>query len=234
MSFLKKFLRSIFRLLAAFGLVHQEKPMPHEWSRNSRRHNDLINYFLSQNIPLNARIIDVGCGNGSFLRDLKARGYQNLFGCDWIDQKSSDFSYTVVDLNQDGLKHYSNQSFDCVLCSDVIEHLENPAHFLRELKRISVANGEIFLTFPNCANIFERLIFLLTGNSSRYQSELKSGPHGHISYLPTHVMQSLAARAGLRIQEIRGGHVYFYGAFFAKFGSPMWSYVITYRLKSQV
>lgn len=232
MHILKKVLRFFFRILSLLKLARPEQPFPQEWSRNRRRHHDLMRFFASQNFDKSIRILDIGCGQGAFLLDLKKQGYQNLFGCDWIDQKFPEFEYQVVDLNREGLAKYKAQDFDVILCSDVIEHLERPAELLREMKRLLKTGGQVFLTFPNCANLFERFIYLLTGNSSRYQSELKSGPHGHISYLPTHVMQSLAARADLKIQEFRGGHVYFFGYFFAEQGSPLWSYVVNYRLKS--
>ncbi|PIZ85809.1 hypothetical protein COX94_01915, partial [Candidatus Nomurabacteria bacterium CG_4_10_14_0_2_um_filter_33_9] len=53
--------------------------------------------------------------------------------------------------------------FDAVICLEIVEHLENPWHLLRECKRILKRNGILILSSPNISNITSRIIFLLKG-----------------------------------------------------------------------
>jgi ubiquinone/menaquinone biosynthesis C-methylase UbiE len=42
---------------------------------------------------------------------------------------------------------FDDDSFDCVMCVDVIEHLPDPAHFLREFYRVLRPSGRLLLSF---------------------------------------------------------------------------------------
>lgn len=42
---------------------------------------------------------------------------------------------------------FEDDSFDCVLCVDVIEHLPDPAHFIGEFHRVLRPSGQLFLSF---------------------------------------------------------------------------------------
>jgi hypothetical protein len=45
----------------------------------------------------------------------------------------------------------------------VIEHLENPWHFIREVRRCIKVGGTLFLAFPSCTDLISRLKFLALG-----------------------------------------------------------------------
>jgi 2-polyprenyl-6-hydroxyphenyl methylase/3-demethylubiquinone-9 3-methyltransferase len=120
-------------------------------------------------------------------------------------EDSNGIAYRSIDLNRDGLAAYGDKSFDIVLCSDVIEHLESPAMLLREIGRVLRPDGLAIVSFPNSWNILERIRFLFSANFRRFRSERKSGPWGHISFFTTEILESLCDRAGLDIKALRGG-----------------------------
>ncbi len=113
----------------------------------------IYQYILSK-IPQKAKIIaDVGCGKGWLAKKL-------LF----LDRivVSIDVSFEnvskVLKLYPDE-KHFGivadgyhlpfkNESFDCTVASEVIEHLEQPDKFISELIRVTKQNGSIILTTP--------------------------------------------------------------------------------------
>ena len=130
-------------------------------------------------------VLDVGCGTGGLARVIAENGYSRLSGCDWLAEEKVEhaptgFAYRQVDLNRDGLAGYADASFDAVVCSDVVEHLENPAAALREIARVLRPGGAALVSLPNAFNALERLYWLTRGNSTRYKREKSTSEFGHI------------------------------------------------------
>jgi SAM-dependent methyltransferase len=196
-----------------------------------RRHIQLSRFMEESGIARDARILDAGCGPGWLIQELTGRGYQNVAGCDWKAARPDfGFPYTRVDLNQDGLSAYSDGQYDVVLASEVLEHLENPAHILRELRRVAGPRGHVFITVPNCWNLFQRVVYLLSGNSSRYRSARVSPPFSHISMFTPDIMESLTDRAQLKVVELRGDFVLFWDHFWGSGTDPLFSHSLMYHL----
>lgn len=152
------------------------------------------------------KLLDVGCGKGELLRSFAGGGIE-LHGCDWLPElpDARGITYRSVDLNRNGLAGYDDHSFDVVVCSDVIEHLESPAMLLREMSRVLRPDGTVIVSFPNSWNLLERLRFLFKASFRRFKSERKSGPWGHISFFTAEVLESLCDRAGLNVRSLSGG-----------------------------
>jgi len=88
-------------------------------------------------------ILDVGCGEGFTLERLrKAKIGKHLEGVDYLD--------LAIKLGKKGsiydLKYKAN-SFDVVICSEVLEHVEDPQKGLEELVRVS--KKYVVLSVPN-------------------------------------------------------------------------------------
>lgn len=170
----------------------------------SRRHIDLIDFMKSSAIHLEAPILDVGCGVGQLAKLLSQSGFKTIDGTDWLQPNAlgENLNYfrefKQQNLNEDGLKSYASESYDTIVCSDVIEHLENPAFIFRELGRVLKPNGTLFVTLPNAFSIFERFRWLFNANSGRYRTEA-NGEWGHITILPDGPLKSLLNRANLKI-----------------------------------
>ena len=99
--------------------------------------------------PTPCRVIDVGCGLGSYGRGLLADGY------DWIgaEVNASD----CAELARLGLPHrhvdgrtlpFADAAFDAALCLEVLEHIDEPRPFLAEIRR--VAPRRLIVSVPNC------------------------------------------------------------------------------------
>ncbi len=99
--------------------------------------------------PPPRKIIDVGCGFGSYGRDLLADGYA------WTGAEVS--ASDCAELARLGLPHrhvdgrtlpFADASFDAALCIEVLEHIGDPRPFLREIRR--VAPRQLIVSVPNC------------------------------------------------------------------------------------
>jgi SAM-dependent methyltransferase len=100
-------------------------------SRRGRRLSD----HLVELVPQNARVLDVGCGDG-FLASLliQRRPDIDLRG---IDKLVRDRTYIPVKAFDGQVIPYSDASFDVVMFVDVLHHTENPMGLLREAIRVA-------------------------------------------------------------------------------------------------
>jgi len=89
------------------------------------------------------RALDVGCREGIQSEWLKAKGYV----VSSIDIEKSYKHCKIVDVNKK-LPFKSNY-FDLIWCSEVIEHLDNPAKSVAEFRRALKPGGEMVITTPN-------------------------------------------------------------------------------------
>ena len=99
-------------------------------------------------------ILDVGCGNGLISHHLGALGYK-IHGID-ISKKAID---RAISLNKWSNVHFfcksaevlenEGQLYDAIICSEVLEHLENPVKLLRVLHTLLKDDGVLIVTVPH-------------------------------------------------------------------------------------
>ncbi len=104
----------------------------------------------------NSKIIDLGCGTGTFLKVLESLGYTNIVGVDLsfgqIEIAKAECSIASVYCQSvfDYLEN-SNEKFDLITGFDFIEHL-NKNEILELLKifnRVLNKNGRVIFQTPN-------------------------------------------------------------------------------------
>jgi SAM-dependent methyltransferase len=107
---------------------------------------DLIRRYVG---PPPRKLIDVGCGLGFYGRGLLADGY------DWIGAEVD--AADCAELVRLGVPHrqvdgrtlpFADGKFDAALCIEVLEHIDEPHGFLREVKRVSPR--QLLVSVPNC------------------------------------------------------------------------------------
>ena len=110
-------------------------------------------------------VLDFGCGEGYFLERVLARGAHmpSVLGIDLraealteARERCPSFAFEEVDLLS---WDREPQSFDLVIASEVLEHLEAPDRYLRKL--VELSRGHLLLTVP--LEPWFRLLNLLRG-----------------------------------------------------------------------
>lgn len=109
------------------------------------------NALIARYTPLDAAILDIACGNGSILRDLKARGYGDLSGLEISE-------YAVGRLREEGFTMYPGKvpylpvpdaGFDAIIASQILEHVIRRDVFANEIKRALKPGGQAFFFVPD-------------------------------------------------------------------------------------
>jgi len=131
--------------------------------------NNIIDSFEDGRIIIEpCNLLDVGCGSGN--RSIKIAEYfnvdmKNLFGVDFSNQllcsTNKQFNVAQVDL-ESGYLPYKENTFDLVMCNQVLEHLKYYLKVINEIIRVTRINGFIVLGIPNLAHLINR-IYLLCG-----------------------------------------------------------------------
>lgn len=99
--------------------------------------------------PTPQKVIDVGCGLGSYGRSLLADGY-DWMGVEIDPADCAEMARLKLPHRQvDGRTlPFANAEFDAALCLEVLEHIDEPRPFLREVQR--VAPKRLIVSVPNC------------------------------------------------------------------------------------
>lgn len=97
-------------------------------------------------IPAGGRLLDIGCGNGAFVMEAKARGIEAV-GQDLAEGASAapEDTYTGPLASI----HFPTDHFDVVTMHDVLEHAPDPIGMLLEVRRILKQGGRLLLDFPD-------------------------------------------------------------------------------------
>lgn len=111
-------------------------------------------YVDELNLPKDAKIVDLGCGPGYFLDEMKERGYTNVIGATLSpgdieicrnkghDIRLYDLSFLPV---KDG---YHDESVDFIFLRHALEHSPYPIFSLMEYNRVLKEKGKIYIEVP--------------------------------------------------------------------------------------
>lgn len=104
--------------------------------------------WILDHAPRNGSVLEIGSGDGKLLRSIKRlnRGLQ-LFGTDVVEPTTVPEGYEFT-LSLGDFLPFEAERFDVVLVFDVLEHVADPAAFLREVRRVVKPCGSLLAFVP--------------------------------------------------------------------------------------
>lgn len=124
-------------------------------------------------------LLDLGCGLKPFKKIYAKYSITSL----GIDVATSPHIKSEVDVIYDGKNiPFENNRFDYVLCTEVMEHVPEPAEFLKEIHRIMKKEGILIMTTPFLVPLHEE-------------------PYDYYRYTK-HGIRHLLTNAGFRMEHI--------------------------------
>ncbi len=146
-------------------------------------------------IRKNSKLLDVGCGNGSFLLKMRSCGL-NVEGVEFSDSGAKEARSHGLDVATGTLEQqkYPASSFDVITLNHVLEHVRHQKKTMNELARILKSGGVIILAVPNARSLAAVLF-------GKYWASLDVPRH--LATHTPHTIELLAKQAGLVIKNTR-------------------------------
>jgi SAM-dependent methyltransferase len=164
--------------------------------------------LIEEVVPKGSSVLDVAAGQGNFTLALAERDYRvtwndlrgDLEGYVRLKHERGEVRFAPGNVLELGLE----QSFDCVLIAEIIEHVAHPDEFLQKLSAMVRPGGYIVMTTPNGAYIRNRLPrFSDCPDPSMFESvQFRPDGDGHIFLLWPDEVVSLSERVGLALDDL--------------------------------
>lgn len=152
-------------------------------------------------LPREARILEVGCGDASFTRNLSEFS-SSVTAIDisarQIEQNTGthpEIRFIQHDL-ADPLP-FEKEEFEVIWCSEVLEHLFDPCFALHEMHRVMASGGRLLVTVPYHGHFKNLLVALFKWD------EHFAPNHPHIRFFTRNTLTRATAEAGFAAIETR-------------------------------
>ncbi len=146
------------------------------------------------------KILDIGCGNGDSI-EVTRNKFNEVYGCDISETALSEairrgMTGVSADLNNAPHLPYKSESFDAVICLEVLEHLFNPPYLLREIHRVLTLNGQLILTTPNVKYFRNLYKLIIKGQFPHTTTDTFVWGGGHLHYFTIKDLSFIIQEAG--------------------------------------
>ena len=142
-----------------YHALHSGHPMQRFWHRGKLT---MIDQLIRPHLGVGSRVLEIGCGAGNLLLQATVRGSYPValdlsmqalaFVRSRLEEAKSraeaPSSFACTQAVGESLP-LADKSFDCVLMSEVIEHLEVPQISIHEAVRVLRPGGRLLITTPN-------------------------------------------------------------------------------------
>jgi len=151
-------------------------------------------------------ILDIGCGEGITLeRLIKRFPNKDIRGIDYIQKNVEICKKNGLQVDYGSVYNLKtdNNSVDCVIFLEVIEHLDKPQKALKEIYRALKPGGSLILIFPN------DMIFKIARILAFKFKEAFYNP-GHVKQWTPKIMRKTLEQLGFEISKIENVPFYFW------------------------
>jgi len=159
--------------------------------------------LICKMVPRKARLLDVGCGDGSLAEILQERCYAVVFGIEPDITRVEQARKRGIKVHHGFLDENSRRNygeFDVVLFADVLEHVPDPFRLIELALSCLARNGSIVISVPNVAHWSVRLMII--GGRFVYE-ECGIRDAAHLRWFTKESLTLFLRRAGLRVVEMQ-------------------------------
>ena len=137
-------------------------------------------------------ILDIGCATGALIASLREKGWR-VTGVEISPSADYAKNERKLDVRNIPLEenHFPDSSFNVILASHLIEHLNDPKIFLEETYRILKSNGYLFITTPDISGFQSRLF------GSRWRSAI----FDHLYLFSRYTLSKMLKATGYKVES---------------------------------
>ena len=220
-----------------YRALHSGHPMQRFWHRGKLM---MIDQLIRPHLKPGSRVLEVGCGAGNLLLQaavpgsfplaldlsMQALTFVRSRFQEVMSGKEGPSGFGCTQAIGESLP-FRDKSFDCVLMSEVIEHLEAPQISVGEAARVLCPGGFLLITTPNYRSFWPIMEWAV----DRLNMAPKMAGEQHISRFDPSSLKSLLLDAGLNIAY--AGSIYNLSPFLALVSAERAGIQLQRELKSQ-
>jgi len=189
-----------------YHALHSGHPMQRFWHRGKLT---MIDQLIRPHLRAGSRVLEIGCGAGNLLLQATVAGSYPV-ALD-LSMQALTFVRSRLEEAKSGIEAPSdfactqaigeslplaNESFDCVLMSEVIEHLEAPQISICEAVRVLRPGGRLLITTPNYRSFWPLMEWAVDG----LNMAPKMAGEQHISRFYPSSLNRMLVESGLNIE----------------------------------
>ena len=189
-----------------YRAMHSGHPMQRFWHRGKLI---MIDQLIRPHLQAGSRLLEIGCGAGNLLLQAAVGGSYPValdlsmqaltFVRSRLEEAESApealSGFTCTQAIGESLP-FREDVFDCILLSEVIEHLEAPQISIREAARVLCPGGRLLITTPNYRSFWPVMEWAV----DRLNMAPKMAGEQHISRFHPASLAKLLAESGLKME----------------------------------
>jgi SAM-dependent methyltransferase len=164
-----------------------------EYALDEKRIRELVD-LLTEALPLEANILDIGAAKGGVLKELRRRGYLNLYAMDPSDVCVQSIKALGIEAGRANLEDqqwpFDPRQFDLIILSHVLEHVFDISDCFKKVQRRLKKKGKIYIEVPDASR------YSTTGFPAFYFFDPE-----HINHFDLPAFERLAAIHTMNIQN---------------------------------
>lgn len=163
-------------------------------------HEECMAQIEALRLPRNARVLDLGAGEGAFSQRLVDAGFDvNAVELD-PGRFRLDLPVQNLNLNLDFHDKW-NDKFDLVVAIEILEHLNDPRHFIGNCLQALDTNGYLVVTSPNTESWLSRIRFLRDGHFLWFDESDYHG-YGHVTPIFSWQVRQICRELGAELVHV--------------------------------
>jgi len=191
--------------LPAAASARVSRPTERTRPAKDRTYFDFLRPELLPLVPASAsRVLEVGCATGRFAEALKARQQVEVTGIELDEDAASAaearLDHVIVADVETLAENVFDAEFDCIVCGDVLEHLQAPGRFLKKARRWLAPNGRLVASIPN-ARHHSVISSLLDGNWTYEPAGLLDD--SHLQFFTRRDIMELFQTSGFELRQLQ-------------------------------
>lgn len=127
--------------------------------------------LLARNLPTNAAVLDMGCGDGGFLLEMHKLGFRNLTGFDQSPGLERAKTLDIGNFYHSNVWEFLSEAeagksadFDAVVMVNVLEHVTEPLTLLDRIHNVLKPGAILSVTVPNDFSPLQRAFIKAKGH----------------------------------------------------------------------
>lgn len=149
--------------------------------------------------------LDIGIGRSSLLKEI---GFGKMYGIDLTDenldyQRKQGVVCWKKDVNEGLPKEILKDTYDLIICSEVLEHLLTGDRLLQDAAEVMTSKSFLLITVPNEIGFYVRKLRILLFNQI-YGTTKNVYQEQHLRFFNKQILYSLLSSAGFRVVKFTG------------------------------